>query len=359
MPDHGPPVPCGKVTFQGCCDGETAKRCLFGSLVVTDCANNPSCGWNGGSYSCGMSGKADPSGVHPKACAALLDAGVPDGGTPCGDVTWQGCCDGQFLYFCAGNSLQVWDCRRGPSCGWFAKLGQYTCVTNGAADPMGMVPKDCDFGDAGPPVVSNTCGRLTWQGCCDGQTVFFCEGGTVRSEDCGAWPLCGWHSGAYSFYGCGTDGNADPSGKHPKACPAKSAAPDAALACGPVSREGCCEGNTLYYCAAGQLKSMDCGQNPSCGWQAAAGYYDCGTDGAAESTGKHPISCGYDGGPPALDAGPRDLAVVATDRSIHDSQPTKEPGDSGCGCGVAARSPGVATLLLLLLVVIIPSRRAS
>jgi hypothetical protein len=204
----------------------------------------------------------------------------------------------------------------------------------------------CDFGDAGPPQGKNACGGITWQGCCDGQGVRYCVAGELRWKDCNKAPLCGWKTaGAHSFYDCGTGGKADPSGKLPKKCQVDAGVRDASPACGPVTRQGCCVGDRLYYCAAGNLKSMDCSKSPSCGWQAAADYYDCSTDGEADPTGQHPRACAFDGGPPPVDAGP-----TAVDRSIHDTRETTGQGASGCGCDVAARSPGGAGLLLLLLV---------
>jgi hypothetical protein len=194
---------------------------------------------------------------------------------------------------------------------------------------------------------------VTWQGCCDGQRVRYCVNGQLKHEDCNKKPLCGWKvSGAYAFYGCGTTGSADPSGKLPKTCGADAGAKQDASGCGPVTEKGCCLGNRLYYCAAGALRTMDCGKSPSCGWLAAAEYYDCATSGEADPTGTYPRTCGFDGGPPRLDAGP------VADRSILDGGPSLVPGGSGCGCEVGRRRPRgeLALLLLLLLLGVVPRR---
>jgi hypothetical protein len=57
------------------------------------------------------------------------------------------------------------------------------------------------------------------------------------------------------------------------------------LGCGPVSFEGCCRGEVLYFCAeSGVLQSVDCTASPKCGWDSFYRLYDCGTDGAAAPT---------------------------------------------------------------------------
>jgi len=61
--------------------------------------------------------------------------------------------------------------------------------------------------------------------------------------------------------------------------------------CGGISFEGCCDGQTVKYCEGGQLKTLDCSQNPSCGWQPSGPFYDCGTGGGADPSGMFPINC--------------------------------------------------------------------
>ena len=75
LPDLG----CGGYSAVGCCASEVLKRCDNNKLVQQDCAatGNPKCGWDTQQkrYSCGTSGKTDPSGKHPRTCA------VADGGS--------------------------------------------------------------------------------------------------------------------------------------------------------------------------------------------------------------------------------------------------------------------------------------
>ncbi|MEZ4269593.1 MAG: hypothetical protein R3F39_24810 [Myxococcota bacterium] len=61
--------------------------------------------------------------------------------------------------------------------------------------------------------------------------------------------------------------------------------------CGGISYQGCCDGEVLYYCEAGNPVMLDCGINPSCGWSEGPGFYDCGTDGAPEPFGTFPKAC--------------------------------------------------------------------
>jgi hypothetical protein len=62
------------------------------------------------------------------------------------------------------------------------------------------------------------CGGITYEGCCEGTTAKWCENDQVQFVDCADEPLCGWDASA-GYYYCGTDGQADPSGSFPMACP--------------------------------------------------------------------------------------------------------------------------------------------
>jgi V8-like Glu-specific endopeptidase len=68
---------------------------------------------------------------------------------------------------------------------------------------------------AGCPADCAPCGPLAPQGCCDGETLYRCDGGTLRVTPCGALS-CGW-SGSEAGYACGyTD--EDPTGLYPRSC---------------------------------------------------------------------------------------------------------------------------------------------
>ncbi len=62
--------------------------------------------------------------------------------------------------------------------------------------------------------------------------------------------------------------------------------------CGPISYDGCCEGETgLLWCENGWLCTLDCTENPSCGWEVTNEYYNCGTDGEPAPLNTPPLEC--------------------------------------------------------------------
>jgi len=71
-PDVG--VPCGPITFTGCCSGSVLKYCSGSTLSTIDCTFVPSCGWDTtlGRYFCGTTGNPypgdDAGGSFPMAC---------------------------------------------------------------------------------------------------------------------------------------------------------------------------------------------------------------------------------------------------------------------------------------------------
>ena len=196
---------------------------------------------------------------------------------------------------------------------------------------------------------------------------------------CATDPQCGWDTQG-GWYDCGTSGGADPSGKSPKTCPGSvvtDAGPpsdQAAGNCGTVTDMGCCDGTVLKYCENGQLQTGDCAGSPSCGWDSQNGYYDCGTSGGADPSGKYPKACSA----PTPDKGTTpagDVFVPIADQSI---APTfdqgapaedhmvvtkkdggnKKGGEGGCSCSVGGESmPTSLPLLLWALGGLLVSRR--
>jgi len=312
---------CGNIGAEGCCDGTMLKYCDGGKLAAMDCTANPSCGWDSSSswYDCGTSGGADPSSTYVKNCGVLTDAPLPDTGpdamTGCGNVTFEGCCDGETVWYCENAQLEHINCAlstTGPKCSWDSTNSFYDCGTSGAADPSGTYPQSCGpaFGDAGPPP---------------------------------------------------TDGETLPDG--PVVSP-----------CGSITYEGCCEGETLTYCQDGALKTLDCSNSPSCGWQSSGNFYDCGTDGSADPSGKFPKSCSAakpDGTVTTPDSKPAvvDQSTAQPDQSTGTDGATKKDGGGddddgdGCGCRVgqdrSGPSPvGMGLLLFGLAGLVLVRRRA-
>ncbi len=155
------------------------------------------------------------------------------------------------------------------------------------------------------------CGSLTAEGCCDGQVLKYCQNNKPTGLDCAGNPSCGWDA-TNAYYDCGTPGAQDPSGVHKKSCnvildgPKPDTGPDKpppVTNCGKVTLAGCCDGQKVYWCENGQLQNIDCTQNPKCGWDSSASYYDCGTAGTADPSGTNAMPCsGFcgDGGPPPM-----------------------------------------------------------
>jgi hypothetical protein len=63
------------------------------------------------------------------------------------------------------------------------------------------------------------CNGLGYEGCCYNDKLVWCESGAIDIVDCAQNLECGWKIGATSFYDCGTNGAAEPTGTHPRVCP--------------------------------------------------------------------------------------------------------------------------------------------
>jgi len=157
------------------------------------------------------------------------------------------------------------------------------------------------------------CGKIGFAGCCDGETLTFCEGGGTCVLDCAKNLHCGFDA-KKGFYDCGTDGQADPTGEFPKECPPKDN-------CKGVGYEGCCAGDVTWWCQENGLKSLDCSANETqnkCGFSQEKQAADCV---AAESPGA--AVCPFT----VQDIGPGDEDVVSSPDCVGGS-------DAGaCGAG--------------------------
>jgi len=274
-----------------CCDSTgRVWFCLLDAAYCLDCAAvNPHCGWNGenSDYDCGTDGGIDPAGLLPKWC-----------GEPCVPE-----CDGK----------QCGDDGCGGSCG-LCDDG-FGCVEGMC---VGLEEMECK-GSQTPS--ADDCGSLPPSGgCCDSDgRLWACVNDVAYCLNCiGLNPQCGWNAN-FSYYDCGTDGGTDPAGIMPKwcgdgcfpDCQGKQCGDDGCGgSCGEcgatqdcennqcvddpcigITPYGCCWEGNLYYCQNDELKGVDCSGNPSCGWDAGAGWYDCGTPGGADPSGTHPYSC--------------------------------------------------------------------
>ncbi|MFT5430273.1 MAG: hypothetical protein ACI9OJ_000946 [Myxococcota bacterium] len=118
-------------------------------------------------------------------------------------------CGGQF-FECSGLQLPTDDpCK--PSC------GSNSC---GEPDGCGGTCMICTSGqcvDGECSAEPTGCGAVSFEGCCDGDTLKYCENDSLTTGVCEPG-TCGW-AGDAGFYNCGEDGSEDPSGNNPKACP--------------------------------------------------------------------------------------------------------------------------------------------
>ena len=227
------PEACEGVVWQGCCKGPTLFWCDGSGLQSLDCGNNPSpldtCGWTGGEdghYDCGGLG-ADPGGSWAFECDEGLGEIV---GPPpedectvgetiqvgCEGVSFSGCCtDEKDLVFCEGGKLLcALHCAQLPSpldtCGWkqAGETGFYDCGGDGI-DPSGQNPIYCPDWTPDDDILTDTsadvvgpwgCPALPNGGCCDGDTLHYCDDGSTATFDCtemssdpvfGAYIYCG------------------------------------------------------------------------------------------------------------------------------------------------------------------------
>ena len=304
-PDNPPPTGCGDITFEGCCDGDTLKYCEGNTVKGGNC--NSGCGWDAGNgyYNCGGSGE-DPSGNNPISC----DACTPDcqnkacGSDGCGGSC--GSCSGGKTCNVSGQCVEPDACT--PNC-----AGK-DCGSDGCGGSCGSCQgqQECQGGQCVEPV--DPCGGISYEGCCDGTELNYCDNGELKTVDCQS---CGWKQQA-QYYDCGASG-ADPSGTHPLECPAECIPDCGGKNCG---SDGC--GGVCGTCEQGDICSALGTCQAACAPQCAG--KDCGSDGCGGTCGNCAagLFCN-DGGTCQAECAP--------------SCAGKECGDDGCGgsCGVCGQ----------------------
>ena len=374
----GPDDPCDGIGYEGCCEGNTLRYCENGQLAGGNCGGQ-GCGWDAanGYYDCGESG-ADPSGTYPLSCdpeevcepqcdglscgsdgcggscgscpagETCSPQGVcvatctpacdglscgPDGcggscgscsgdetceagqcvaaPSPCGELTYEGCCDGLLLNWCQDGEPLVQTCE--DSCGWNPEYG-YLCGESGE-DPSGAFPLQCP-GTCAPQCEGKQCGDDGCGGSCGGCDIgLVCEAGqciagpcvpACQGKDCGP-DGCGGECGACpEGQGCSAEGlcfdvcvpacdgkacGGDGCGGSCGSCASGESCDSGQCVggCGDLTFEGCCDDKVLTWCSnAGEVETLSC--DTSCGWNAQAAYYDCAQSGA-DPSGTHPLSC--------------------------------------------------------------------
>lgn len=136
---------------QPSCDGSTCGPDGCGGVCGT-CENGQTCSGSGacetctpncGGLSCGDDGCGGVCGSCSVNATCLDGACARSPGGPCGNITFQGCCE-TTLVWCENDVLQLQPCD-GP-CGWnadgFDGMGWHECGFSGA-DPTGQVALGC------------------------------------------------------------------------------------------------------------------------------------------------------------------------------------------------------------------------
>ena len=320
----------GKVCGNDGCGG-TCGACPDGFMCGPDgvmcwpCScEGKSCGEDGCGNSCGEcadGGACDKGICVPPECAALEGPGC--GGCPCEacvceidafccDTMWDSICAGECADDCGGDCPCVPDCE-------FMECGDDGCEGSCGECPVGQV---CDLGgmccdpqceglDCGPDGCGGECGI-----CGDG---FLCEAGLCvecipdcEGKNCGA-DGCGGECGVCPDPLICVAGNCQESG------------------CGDITYEGCCDEEVVTWCENDMLQTIDCAENPFCGWDDAGQYYNCGTDGG-EGPGFPKDCAGSACDPPCVDP------LVCIGGECVECTPDcagKNCGNDGCGgsCG--------------------------
>ncbi len=403
---HRTKASCGDVTTEGRCNGTTAEWCSDGELKSFDCSNvDMGCGYvnndlgyyctcDVSTYNAGCIGsfavwcETPSSGGNPTLamynCSDNdLTCGISEGsltcvessGEGCGNVTYEGYCDGDVAYWCkyagtASETIAHYDCsQEGKTCG-LTSDGDYYCVEpsgggcgsvtyegycdgnvlywcdNPGTASETIARQDCsasdkvcgDDGDGNyycKESSGGNCGNITSQGTCDGDVLTYCNDGELKTINCrSAYAVagrqteytCDWSSN-YNSYSCVIDD-------------------DTGASCGTVSSAGRCAGNNLEYCYQNTLHRLYCAEfGYVCGEDEVNGGYNCiesssvtdgGTDGGSADSGL--IDSGTDGG--SADSG---LIDSGTDGGSADSGVNQDSSigeDSGSSDGGSVVTDG-------------------
>jgi hypothetical protein len=164
---------------------------------------------------------------------------------------------------------------------------------------------------------SGACGNQSSGGCYCDDACF--DNGDCCTDVCTACPTlsgCGSQSGDCK-------GPSTPSGS----------------SCGALTEVGCCDAQgRVTYCEGGMFYCIDCAsQQPSCGWNAEANFYDCGTAGAADPSGANPKSCSGGGPAPVCGNGACESGETQQDC------PTDCKSGTTCGNGLCDQGESVSS----------------
>ncbi|MFT7624393.1 MAG: hypothetical protein ACI9WU_003580, partial [Myxococcota bacterium] len=306
-------------SFQGVCqDGGCAPSCAGKQCGADGCGG--SCGVCPGIMQCNGDGLCqDPNGCTPSCngkdcgpdgcggtcgiCVAGLSCSgqglceANGSGGDCGDITFEGVCEGTILKYCSGESLTVIDCADNQqACGWQEGNGWFDCVDAGECTPdcTGKVCGDdgcggscggCAEGEActgaGQCLAEGGgCGDITFVGQCDGNTLQYCSNNELTFVDCTEQAkFCGFDE-VQEWFDCLDE----PTGCVPACDGVAAGGPDgcgglcsgAGGGCGDIDQSGICDGSVLKYCANESLVEVDCAASQqTCGFDQEFGWFDC------------------------------------------------------------------------------------
>jgi hypothetical protein len=215
-PDGGV-TSCDDIPEGGRCDNTTLITCVGGEPSSTDCsATGDVCG-------------ADPSNPSASACI--------DTGQDCGNITYDGVCNGDTLSYCYQNQLQVVNCASsGLLCdddlSGQGKNCVSACDAAGADEPScasGSSVRHCVYEDGrfavrtdecpsgyrctesseteypGCIPTTATCSSLGPQGGCSNGDLVTCVSGARQTTDCGS-EVCAYAEGGYTCAPSGASG---------------------------------------------------------------------------------------------------------------------------------------------------------
>jgi len=104
----------------------------------------------------------------------------------CGDLTFEGCCDGTTAVYCDNGQFRTVECGPDMACGWVTQGAYYFCVEGQAtADPSGELPMSCDafsYQQCGDGECTGSETTASCPGDCDGP-VETCGNGTCDNDE--------------------------------------------------------------------------------------------------------------------------------------------------------------------------------